>query len=199
MDMAGARVASETVQHGAPPPMWMICGDFNIKLGSLLYLKTDYENSNDPMAYRIQIHVGRMGLVDQGGDIMLSQGFSTVHVASSIGPDDPSGIQHCTVVHRLVTLLGHRLPSAPATARRIAIEIPGPPTNPRPEPCPEPCSATARAKSRPFKARPSRQNTSAALRATGEQERLHQLVAALALRWIILVHTTGSLEPFSDA
>ena len=73
--------------HAAQPPMWMICGDLNTTRGTLLAWKGAYENANDPKEFQIQIHQA-LEQQNKHGDYMLSQGFSTTHVESTIGASE---------------------------------------------------------------------------------------------------------------
>ena len=103
---------------GAAPPMWIICGDLNIALGSMLQWKTQIENdakpehtssSSDPEQRHIHIHLAKWGAdQNQHGDLMLSQGFATIHVESTIGCSAKSR-KHATDGHDAVNFSGHRM------------------------------------------------------------------------------------------
>ena len=88
------------VRHGAPPPMWMLCGDLNTKAGSLLTWKTAFEKDGDTIC----IHQA-LANNNKDGDYMLSQGFSTSHVESTIGASDRSR-KHASDSHDMLTLRG---------------------------------------------------------------------------------------------
>ena len=85
--------------HGAQPPMWMICGDLNATVGSLLNWKMDYENDNDKVFSHQALANNKN---NKQGDYMLSQGFSTIHVETTIGCSDNSR-KHAGVSHNMVT------------------------------------------------------------------------------------------------
>ena len=86
----------------------MICGDLNTTLGTLLAWKVAYENANDSKEFQIKIHQA-LQQQNKHGDYMLSQGFSTTHVESTIGSSENSR-KHCSDSHNMLTLRGHRVP-----------------------------------------------------------------------------------------
>ena len=87
MQQAGVQPQRTTThgaqQYGAQPHMWMICGDLHTAMGTLVTLKNDYGNACDPEELRINMHQAVKQQVNEHGDIMLSQGFSTIHVESN--------------------------------------------------------------------------------------------------------------------
>ena len=97
---AGARHGPGHV--GASPPMWVLCGDLNTSLGSMLTWKKEFEYSGDA----IGIHKAFHDRSNKAGDYMLSQGFSTTHVESNIGCSEKSR-KHASDSHDMVTLMGH--------------------------------------------------------------------------------------------
>ena len=100
------------------PPMWMTRGDPKTKMGTLVTLKNNYENACDPEELRINMHQAVKEQVNEHGDIMLSQSFSTIHVESTIGRSEHSR-KHCSDNHNMVTLHGHKAqPHRPPKARR---------------------------------------------------------------------------------
>ena len=128
LEQAGAKLGGV---HGAAPPMWMICGDLNTTLGVLQTWTSKYQSDKDPKEFGINIHEALSGPTNKGGDFMLSQGFSTIHVESTIGSSDLSR-KHCSDNHNLVTLRGHRaqvsLALAPAP-QRLPTTVPAPPAS----------------------------------------------------------------------
>ena len=88
---------------GASPPKWVLCGDLNTSVGSILTWKRAFEYSGDP----IRIHQAiRNASNNKAEDYMLSQGFSTTHIESTIGCSEKSR-KHATDSHDMVTLMGH--------------------------------------------------------------------------------------------
>ena len=113
---AGATQSQQTV-HGAQPPMWMICGDLNTTSGALLIWKANYDHDDN----MIQIHQARNN-GNKGGDLMISQGFSTVHEENTIGVSETSR-KHASDAHNMVTLRGHpiQLQNTTTPQRQISI------------------------------------------------------------------------------
>lgn len=99
-----------TSPHGVLPPMWVLSGDLNTASGALLSWKSHYENDGDPDEYHIQIHVA-LQHNNKHSDIMLSQGFSAIHVESTIGCSERSR-KHISDNHNMVTLRGYMLAAA---------------------------------------------------------------------------------------
>ena len=54
--------------------MWMIYGDLNTTVGSLLTWNRKYENDEDPPEFRIKIHKALELQKNEDGDYMLPQG-----------------------------------------------------------------------------------------------------------------------------
>ena len=73
-------------------------------------LENQYEHEDDPESLRIKIHQA-LEQNNEHGDYTLSQGFSSIHVESTIGCSEDSR-KHCSDAHNMVTLRGHKASSA---------------------------------------------------------------------------------------
>ena len=99
-------------------PMWIMCGDYNTKKGSLETWKNTYVNQE------INIHQAReRDPLNLNGDFMLSQGFSTRHVESTMGKSfATSDRRYSSDSHNMITFcgipLGASSPELPSVSDR---------------------------------------------------------------------------------
>ena len=78
-------------------PMWLMCGNFDIKLGPLQFMIKAFHRSGEQAEFQIKVHA----TVDaKSGDYMLLQGFETHH---------EDGAMKWAVDHDVVTLQGHKV------------------------------------------------------------------------------------------
>ncbi len=89
--------------------MWVICGDLNATAGSLSKWKSEFEKDDDPEAACITIHYDAHERLSDNrpDDYMLSRGFSTAHVESTMGCYQKTR-KRCTDNHDIHTLRGHK-------------------------------------------------------------------------------------------
>ena len=124
MSHAGAQPKDRAV-YGAEPPMWIICGNLNTALAYLQFWERDSEKYKDQVLIHQALTINRD---NKSGDYMLSQGFVTTHVGSTIGCSERSR-KHASDAHNMVTLFGRKAPlqnagqpenqkDPPAAARR---------------------------------------------------------------------------------
>ena len=98
---------------------WILCGDLNTTMGSLMTWKKDFETIES----MILIHRAHLGVGNRPGDYMLSSGFATVHVKSNIGCSNKNR-KHASDSHDMVTLYGVPRPGsdAPPLAVNSAVQ-----------------------------------------------------------------------------
>ena len=82
--------------------MWMLCGDMNTSRGSLLTWKSPFEKDSDGVRIYKAFDNDK---ANKPGDYRLSQGFSAIHVESTIGASQKSNPK-VSDAHDMVTLHG---------------------------------------------------------------------------------------------
>ena len=90
---------------------WIMCGDLNTAKGSLGLWKQHYETPESMITIHQALHVG-----NRDGDFMLSSGFASEHVESTIGASF-SNRKHASDNHDVLTLHGIPL-AAPITVHQ---------------------------------------------------------------------------------